>query len=459
MLYDRLNQLEENDEPINVGIIGAGTFGTQIIARICHMNGMRVAATADLLIGRAVAALQLGGASTGAIVNCETSSTINDAIRRREFAVTEDPAALIESDVDVVVEATGNAEAGTKHGFDAIAAKKHVVMVTIEADVIVGATLKQLADEAGVIYSLAYGDEPALAVELYEWARTLGFRVIAAGKGTRFIPEFRKATPDDVPRLYGFTGEDYNAQVFCSFLDGTKHAIESVTLSNATGLAVDVRGMHFPAIDLREMPDQLCLKSKGGILNSEGVVEAVSSMRPDKTNVERNVRGGVFAVIDAPDRQAIESMASYDEIIGMMIGKTSGQAMIYRPQHFVGHEMPLGIARMLLSGQSIGAPIGQVSEVVSATKKRLTPGTILDGEGGYTVCGLAERAEIAHEQKLVPIGLTQGAEVLEEIAEEELITYDNVRLKPSLARDLKQRQDSASVSAFTVGRSASECES
>ncbi len=221
MLYDRLDKLEENDEPINVGIIGAGTFGTQIIARICNMNGMRIAAAADLVVDRAVAALKLGGTSKDAIVNCETSSSINDAIRQRKFAVTADPAALIESNVDVVVEATGNAEVGAKHGFDAITADKHVVMVTIEADVVVGATLKQLADRAGVVYSLAYGDEPALAVELYEWARTLGFRVIAAGKGTRFIPEFRKATPDDVPRLYGFTGEDYNAHVFCSFLDGT----------------------------------------------------------------------------------------------------------------------------------------------------------------------------------------------------------------------------------------------
>ena len=159
------------------------------------------------------------------------------------------------------------------------------------------------------------------------------------------------------------------------------------------------------------------------------------------------MRGGVFAVIDAPDRQAIESMASYGEIIGMMIGEKSGHAMIYRPQHFVGHEMPLGIARMMLSGESIGAPIGQISEVVAAAKKRLAPGTILDGEGGYTVCGLAERAEIAHREQLVPIGLTQGAEVLEEIPAEGLITYDNVRLKPSLALDLKRQQDDAIATA------------
>ena len=441
MLYDRLEKLQADDQPIQVGIIGAGTFGTQIITRICQMQGMRIAASADLIMERGAAALQTGGVPQDAITVCDTPASINDAMRQRQFAVTDDPAAIIGSDVDVVVEATGNAEAGAQHGFDAIAASKHLVMVTIEADVVVGATLRQLADQAGTIYSLAYGDEPALAIELYEWARTLGFRVIAAGKGTRFIPEFRKATPDDVPRLYGFTGEDYNAHVFCSFLDGTKHAIESVTLSNATGLAVDVRGLHFPAIDLREMPDRLALQSKEGILQREGVVEAVSSMRPDETLVERNVRGGVFAVIDAPDPQAIESMASYGEIIGMMIGKTSGQAMIYRPQHFVGHEMPLGIARMMLSGETIGAPIGQISAVVAAVKKPLAPGTILDGEGGFTVCGLAERAEIARQQKLVPIGLTQGAEVLAAIPDGGLITYDNVRLKPSLALDLKREQD------------------
>ncbi|MCH2201292.1 MAG: hypothetical protein MK102_04955 [Fuerstiella sp.] len=451
MLYDRLNRLEEIGKPINVGIIGAGTFGTQIISRVCRMNGMRIAASADLQVDRAVTALQLGGIPSDSIVTCSSPSSVNDAIGRRQFAVTDDPAAVIDSTVDVVIEATGNAEVGVKHGFDAINAKKHVVMVTIEADVVVGAKLRELADRAGVIYSLAYGDEPALAVELYEWARTLGFRVIAAGKGTRFIPEFRKATPDDVPRLYGFTGDDYNAQVFCSFLDGTKHAIESVTLSNATGLTVDVRGMHFPAVDLREMPDQLSLKSRGGILNREGVVEAVSSMRQDKTNVERNLRGGVFAVIDAPDRQSIESMASYGEIIGMMIGKTSGQAMIYRPQHFVGHEMPIGIARMMFSGESVGAPIGRISEVVAAAKKRLTPGTILDGEGGFTVCGLAERAEIADEQNLVPIGLTQGAEVLHEIPEEGLITWDNVRLKPSFALDFRRQQDTQGTQSVVTG--------
>jgi predicted homoserine dehydrogenase-like protein len=315
-------------------------------------------------------------------------------------------------------------------------------MVTVEADVLVGRLLKQLANEMGVMYSLAYGDEPALACELWDWAKTLGFRVIAAGKGTRFIPDFKKATPDDVPRLYGFTGQDYNVQMFCSFLDGTKHAIEMAALSNATGLVPDVRGMHFPTADLREIPDTLCHTSKGGILKTEGVVEAISSVYPDGKSVERSIRGGVYAVVAAMDGYAIDSLSSYGEIIGMIIGERSKQAMVYRPQHFVGHEVPLGIARMALCGEVVGAPIGHFSEVVAAAKKKLKAGMILDGEGGYTVYGVIERASIARAQNLVPIGLTQGAEVIHEIPEDGTITYDDVRLPESFALHIRKLQDS-----------------
>jgi len=141
-----------------------------------------------------------------------------------------------------------------------------------------------------VLYSMAYGDEPALAYELWDWARALGFRVVAAGKGTRFLSSFRKYNPDDVPSKYGFTGDDFNAQMFGSFLDGTKHAIEMTALANATGLVPDVRGMHFPSADLRELPDVLCSVEKGGILQQEGVVEAVSAIYPDETPVERDLR-------------------------------------------------------------------------------------------------------------------------------------------------------------------------
>ena len=442
MLYEKLRELEEKRQPIRVGIIGAGTFATQIITQTCRMIGMRISVVADLKRERATRALNLGGIAGENVALAETPEAINEAIDRGRSAVTASADALVGSRVDVVIEATGLVEVAARHGYQAIQAKKHLVMVTVEADVLVGHLLKQLADENGVIYSLAYGDEPALAYELWDWAKTLGFQVVAAGKGTRFLPDYRKANPDDVPRVYGFTGKDYNVQMFGSFLDGTKHAIEMAALSNATGLLPDVRGMHMPGLDLREIPEKLCLKSKGGILETEGVVEAVSSVRRDGSPVERSIRGGVFAVLAAPDGPAIESLASYGEIIGMIIGKQSGQAMVYRPQHFVGHEVPYGIAKMMVHNTAIAAPIGHIAEVVAAAKKTLAPGTILDGEGGYTVYGLIEKAHVARAQNLVPVGLTQGAEVIREIPEDGMITYDNVRLPESFALRLRRRQDS-----------------
>ncbi len=442
MLYESLRDLEASRQPIRVGIIGAGTFATQIISQICGMTGMRISAVADLKQERAARALDLGGVSGEHVVFTDTPKGIDEAIERDRPAVTGSAEALIGSRVDVVIEATGLVEAAARHAYQALRAKKHLVMVTVEADVLVGYRLKQLADEHGVIYSLAYGDEPALAYELWDWAKTLGFQVVAAGKGTRFLPSFRKANPDDVPRLYGFSGKEYNAQMFGSFLDGTKHAIEMAVLSNATGLVPDVRGMHFPAADLREIPDTLCLKAKGGILETEGVVEAVSSARPDGSAVDRSIRGGLYAVIAAPDGPAVDSLASYGEIIGMIVGRRSKQAMIYRPQHFVGHEVPFGIARMMLYRTSIGAPIGRVSEVIAAAKKKLKAGTVLDGEGGYTVYGLIEKAGIARDQGLVPIGLTQGAKVVRDIAEDGMITYGDVRLPESIVLGLRKQQDS-----------------
>jgi predicted homoserine dehydrogenase-like protein len=442
MLYERLVELEKNGTPITVGIIGAGTFGSQIISQTCQIKGMRVSAVADLKRERATRALHLGGIASERTLSAETSADINEAIDKDRPAVTARAEEIIGSKVDVVVEATGSVEIGARHGYSAVMEKKHLVMVTVEADVLVGYLLKKLADNARAIYSLAYGDEPALARELCDWAKALGFRVIAAGKGTRFTKEFRKANPDDVPRLYGFSGKDYNAQMFCSFLDGTKHAIEMAALSNMTGLVPDVRGMHFPTLDLREIPDKLALKGKGGILEREGVVEAISAIHPDGRFVERSIRGGMYAVIEGMTPFPVESLESYGEIIGMIIGKKSKHAMIYRPQHFVGHEVPLGVARMMLYGESTGAPIGHVSEVVAAAKKNLKPGTILDGEGGYTVYGIIEKADVARAERLLPVGLTEGAEVFHEIPEDGMITYDDVKLRESFTLNLRRLQDS-----------------
>ena len=229
--------------------------------------------------------------------------------------------------------------------------------------------------------------------------------------------------------------------MFCSFLDGTKHSIEMTALSNATGLVADVRGLHFPAVDLRDIPNKLCHVSKGGVLETEGVVEAVSSMGADDKSVERSIRGGLYAVIEGADTNAVQSLASYGEIIGMITSRDAQRAMIYRPQHFIGHEMPISVVRIMLDGQPTGTPIGRFSEVVAAAKKPLEPGTILDGEGGFTIYGMAEKADVARRENLLPIGLSQGAEVITPIPEDGMITYDNVKVLESFARQLRRRQD------------------
>lgn len=432
-MFRQLQAREANGKPIRVAVIGAGVFGTQIIAQVCRMPGMRVAAVGELNATRAFTALGYGGRQ-GREAN--SAGAINDAIRNDTTAITGSIDAIVQSDIDVVIEATGNVNAGSHHAAKAIEARKHVVMVTVEADVVVGHVLKKRADAAGVMYSMAYGDEPAVAYELWDHARTLGFRVVACGKGTRFLRTFRKYNPDDVPAKYGFTGKDYNAQMFGSFLDGTKHNIEMTALSNATGLVPDVRGMHFPSADLRTLPDVLCAREKGGILHQEGVVEAISAIHPDERPVERNLRGGLYAVIDAAADYYRNSLASYGDIIGVFIGQRSRYAMIYRPHHLIGHEMPVTVARMMEYGHDCGSPVTKTAEVIAQAKRPLKAGEILDGEGGFMAYGLIERASVAKEQKLVPMGLTHGAKVLKPIGEDEAITFDNVAVPDSVAHQL-----------------------
>ena len=439
-MYQRLRDLEAGGDVIQIGLIAAGTFGTQIVTQVAHAPGMRIAAIAELDPEKAMRAYEQGGITQDQVIRAETPDDINAAIGSERAAVTTDARATMQSDVDIVIEATGSVEAGASHARYAIGQRKHVVMVTVEADVVVGLRLKQLADEAGVLYGAAYGDEPAVAYELWDWARSLGFRVVAAGKGTRFKTAFRKTTPDDVPGMYGFMGTDYNAQMFGSFLDGSKHAIEMAALANMTGLVPDIRGMHFPSADLRDMPDVLCHRNKGGILSQEGVVEAVSAIDENDNAVERNLRGGLYCIVDGQTPAVGESLASYGEIIGMIIGQRSGYAMVYRPQHWIGHEMPISVARMMLYNETCGVPLGRYAEVVCAAKKALPAGTVLDGEGGYCAYGLLEKTAIAREENLLPLGLSQGAVVTRDIPEDGMVTWDNVTLPDSELLDLWKQQ-------------------
>lgn len=430
--YDRL---ADRDEPIEVGLIGAGLFGTKLVDQIARVPGMRTAAIADLNTDRAKRALSEAfqtGEFDPSVLETDSVAGMNDAIAAGQIAVTDDPFVLTGSDVEVVVEATGVPDAGAHHAYDAILNETHVVMVTVEADTVVGPILADLADAAGVTYSLAYGDQPALIVELCDWARTVGLDVVAAGKGNPYREEFRTGTPEDVFERFGYDDEfaeeyELNPRMYNSFLDGTKVAVEMCSVANATGLLPDVPGMHLPTCEIPEIPNRLRPKADGGLLSNGGVVETVSTLYPDGTSVDRSIGFGVFVVTKTPNRAVSEYLVQ-NSGEGLYVSDCGEYQLFYRPHHLPGIETTVSIASIGLDGEPTGSPSGRVAEVVAAAKRDLEPGEELDGGGGYTVYGRIETAERADDRGYVPFELLDGARLTTAIEQDDVITYDDVAL-------------------------------
>ncbi len=431
MLNERLAARERDGRPIRVGVVGAGRFGTMIVCQLAAMRGMRPSVVADLDRARARTALAHAGVADDRVVDAERAGSANPVIARGDSVVTSDAVVLVESDVDVVVDATGSPEAASATARAAIRRGRHVVMVTVEADVLVGSVLRRAADEAGVVYSAAYGDQPALIVELYDWAAALGLDVVAAGKGTKYLPAYRKGTPDDIWERYGMPGHagaGLNPKMYNSFADGTKSAIEMAAVANMTGLRPDVRGMHFPPVGTDRLPEILKPKEDGGILSHSGVVEVVSSIDREGRPVPNDLRWGVYVVFTSPRPYVRGAFRDY----GLAIDASGRYASFYRPYHLVGLELPISVARAVLDGMATGTPRPvPVAAVISAAKRELRPGDVLDGEGGSTVYGLADDAIAAARERLVPIGLSHGARMVRAVPEDGLIHLDDVTLDTS----------------------------
>ncbi len=428
-MRDRLKSLDESGKPIRVSIIGCGRFGGMMLSQIRLAPGMMVAVACDVDVERAQHALELGGYEDGSMVTSGSTSQANEAIRSGKTAVTEDSSVAIDSEVDVVVEATGNPMVGARHALKAIKNGRHVVMVNVEADVLVGPVLKKKADEARVVYSLAYGDQPAVIEELYDWAVSMGFEVVAAGKGTKYLPEYRHSTPDEALVTYGYTPEEVaesglNRKMYNSFLDGTKSAVEMCAVANMTGLLPDVPGMHFPPASIKEIPRLLAPEEEGGILARRGVVEVVSSLRRDGSPIDDDLRWGVYVVITSENSYLRTCMTDY----GMATDPSGRYAVMYRPYHLVGMEAAVSIARAYLYGEATGASNARVGEVVAAAKRDLKSGEVLDGEGGYTAYGLLVEASQADAEDMLPIGLCHGARVTRPVEQDGTLTYADVEL-------------------------------
>ena len=412
-LYDQLLQRADANRPVRVGLIGAGKFGSMFLSQVPTTPGLTVAAIADLRPDNARAA-------------CRSVGWPDELIADTEF--TDDAAAMIASgEVDVVVEATGNPIAGIRHAQKAIENGVHIVMVNVEADVLAGAALAAQARSAGTVYSMAYGDQPALTIEMVEWARATGFEVIAAGKGTKYLPAYHSSTPDTVWDHYGLTAEQasaagMNSQMFNSFLDGTKSALEMAAISNATGLSAPSNGLGFPAAGMDDLAHILRPQSEGGCLEAKGQVEVVTSIERDSRPVHKDLRWGVYVVIEAPNDYAAACFKQY----GMNTDASGRYSAMYKPFHLIGLELNISILSAALLGQPTGMTKGYHSDVVATAKRPLKAGEMLDGEGGFTVWGKLCSARQSAEIGGVPIGLAHHLTLTRDLPAGAPITWQDV---------------------------------
>ena len=403
------------NQPIRVGLIGAGKFGSMFLAQVPTITAIEVAVIADLDPERAKTACRNVGWDAARIARTRFTADGRDACRDER--------------VEVVIEATGNPAVGIAHALDAFAAKKHIVMVNVEADALAGALLARKARAAGVIYSMAYGDQPALIAEMVDWARAAGFTVVAAGKGTKYLPTYHTVTPDGVWEHYGLTAEEakragMNSQMFNSFLDGTKSAIEMGAVANACGLDVPHDGLLFPPCGADELASVLRPKAIGGALDGDGVVEVVSSLQRNGQPVERDLRWGVYVVFKAENDYAAACFKQY----GLPTDATGRYAAMYKPFHLIGLELSISVLNVALRGEPTGSCKAWRGDAVTVAKRNLKAGEMLDGEGGYCVYAKLIPAPRSLKLGALPIGLAHHVKLLRDVAAGAFVTAADVAL-------------------------------
>jgi predicted homoserine dehydrogenase-like protein len=411
-LHRLLNARRSAGKPVRVALIGAGKFGSMFLSQVPQVPGLEVPAIIDLDPERARDA-------------CRTVGW--DAERIAATTFTADAAKATSGNIEVIVEATGNPAAGIRHARAAIAAGKHIVMVNVEADVLAGPLLAKEARQVGVVYSLAYGDQPALTAEMVDWARATGFHVVAAGKGTKYLPSYHDVTPDNVWQHYGLTASEaqsagMNPQMFNSFLDGTKSAIEMAAIANACGLHVPAQGLTFPPCGVDDLPHVMRPREQGGVLEKSGVVEVVSSLERDGRPVFRDLRWGVYVVLEAPNDYAADCFKQY----GLKTDASGRYAAMYKPYHLIGLELNISVLSAALRREPTGQAFDFHGDVASVAKRDLRAGEMLDGEGGYTVWGKLMPAAVSLKAGALPIGLAHRVKLKNDVAHGAVVRWSDV---------------------------------
>jgi predicted homoserine dehydrogenase-like protein len=443
-LHKLLVDRETDGQPIRVGLIGAGRYGTMYLAQANNIPGIHVVAIADINVTRAEGAFALVGWPKDQI-----APDIATALANRTTAIIANADELFEHDIDVIVEATGNPIIGIKHALRAIETGKHIIMVTVEADALAGPALAKRAEAAGVVYSMAYGDQPALIMELVDWARTSGFDVVCAGKGAKFLEHYHEMNPDNVWDNWEFSKEltdsgQLNPYMHTSFRDGTKAAIEMAAVANAAGLIPSDNGLTFAPGDVEQIATIQRPSSIGGVLDHEGTVDVMSSVMRDGTLIPHNTQEGMYVVIKATNDYVANCFNDYP----WHPDSTKQYAALYRPYHYVGLELNISIANAALRGIATGYPIGFYGDVVATAKKDLQAGEFLDGEGGFTVYGKLVSAKLSVATGALPVALAHHVELVNDIAKGATVSWSDVIMDDSLAQALELRRETEALLAL-----------
>jgi predicted homoserine dehydrogenase-like protein len=430
-LYAKLQQRAAAGKPLRIGLIGAGKFGAMYLAQVPKTPGVHLVGIADLSPQNA----KLNLARVGWQAERYSASSLESALKTGATHVGEDWRALVSHPaIDIVVEATGHPLAAVEHALAAFEQRKHVVMVTVEADAFCGPLLAQRAQAAGVVYSLAYGDQPALICDLVDWARAAGFQVVAAGRGHKWLPHFAQSTPETVWGYYGLTPEQaeaggLNPKMFNSFLDGSKPAIESTAVCNATGLTPAPWGLAYPPASVDDIPNAMRVKAEGGVLHHKGQVEVVSSLEADGTPIPYDIRFGVFVVFEGDTEYIRRCFSEY----GVRTDSSGRYACLYKRWHLIGLEVGISVASVGVRGESTGCPTGFRADVVATAKRDLKAGELLDGEGGYTVVGRLMSAEESLRVGALPLGLAHGWKLTAPVSAGQPVRWRDVAVDESNA--------------------------
>ena len=451
-LHRLLLQRASDQNPLRVALIGAGKFGSMFLAQVRRTPGMHLVAVCDLAPQRA----QNGLHRVGWPAEQYAATSLASARKSGMTFITDDALSVIASDaIEIAIDATGNPAAGIRHALACCEHGKHIVMVNVEADALAGPLLARRAAQAGIVYSLAYGDQPALICEMVDWARAAGFEVVAAGKGTKYLPAYHESTPDTVWGHYGFTPQmvasgDFNAQMFNSFLDGTKSAIEMAAVANATGLTPAPQGLEFPPCGVDDLPHTLKPVAEGGRLHHRGQVEVISSLKRDGRPVLRDLRWGVYVTFAADNDYIKRCFHEY----GLVTDASGNYSALYKPYHLIGLELGISVAAVGLRGEASGAATGFRGDVVATAKRNLKAGEMLDGEGGYTVYGKLSPAADALAAGGLPLGLAHGVKLTRAVAKGCAVTWQDVAAIDNEAAHFRREMEQSFAAELGLDKGA-----